>query len=182
MLCILLTSLSIDQVKWTTCLLNTLMTLVKATDDMDWLVCGFGVTLMQWRRHRDKRWYWRRWLGENIPRLQVLATEAGKVGCRWMEREEGVVLWGDRGVKRRVGGILKMQQWGAGQGFTVIRWQNGGGLKMRERGHTQCHCRRVICKCQSRGLPGEQQGREGRGGGAEIERGRDRIWGVLHWE
>lgn len=47
---------------------------------------------------------------------------------------------------------------------------------MRERGHTQCHCRRVICKCQSRGMPGEQARREGcthteRGGERESVKG-----------
>lgn len=28
---------------------------------------------------------------------------------------------------------------------------------MRERGHTQCHCRRVICKCQSLACQGKSE-------------------------
>lgn len=33
---------------------------------------------------------------------------------------------------------------------------------MRERGHTQCHCRRVICKCQSLACQGKTERERGR--------------------
>lgn len=32
---------------------------------------------------------------------------------------------------------------------------------MRERGHTQCHCRRVICKCQSLACQGKSKRERG---------------------
>lgn len=109
---------------------------------------------------------------ETTDALQVLDRGAGKVGCRWME-ERGAVWERGRereGERKREGagaGILKMQQWGAGRGFTVIRWQNGGGLEMRERGHTQCHCRRVICKCQSPACQGKSERERGKWEGDE---------------
>lgn len=43
---------------------------------------------------------------------------------------------------------------------------------MRERGHTQCHCRRVICKCQSLACQGKskrERGSVGWGGGKRGE-------------
>lgn len=39
---------------------------------------------------------------------------------------------------------------------------------MRERGHTQCHCRRVICKCQSLACQGKSE-RERVGGRGGVE-------------
>lgn len=35
---------------------------------------------------------------------------------------------------------------------------------MRERGHTQCHCRRVICKCQSLACQGKSERERVEGG------------------
>lgn len=91
--------------------------------------------------------------------------------------ERDYVCEGEREEERRGEGILKMQQWGAGQGFTVIRWQNDGRLEMRERGHTQCHCRRVICKCQSLACQGKSKKERGRrrvADGGEEKEGKNR--------
>ena len=44
---------------------------------------------------------------------------------------------------------------------------------MRERGHTQCHCRRVICKCQSPACQGKSE-REWEGEERREERGEER--------
>ena len=42
---------------------------------------------------------------------------------------------------------------------------------MRERGHTQCHCRRVICKCQSPACQGKSERERGSG---RVRRGEER--------
>lgn len=51
---------------------------------------------------------------------------------------------------------------------------------MRERGHTQCHCRRVICKCQSLACQGKSE-RERVEGEWEERGGRGEEYELAGW-
>lgn len=55
---------------------------------------------------------------------------------------------------------------------------------MRERGHTQCHCRRVICKCQSLACQGKSKRERGRrrvADGGEEKEGKN-MSALVSWK